>query len=146
MRQRNVSSLTLVDDPGPAVTILTFTGAPLASGKGDMDLICGGCGALLIHGQTATDVALQYKVLHLVIKCQCGSYNALSSVPGISSRAAAESDLIPGNQPRHGVDRDKCIAEAAYYRAEKRGFAPGYALEDWLSAEAQVDFELDHSI
>jgi hypothetical protein len=39
-------------------------------------------------------------------------------------------------------DRDKRIAEAAYYRAEKRGFAPGYALEDWLVAEALVDFEI----
>jgi hypothetical protein len=39
-------------------------------------------------------------------------------------------------------DRDKWIAEAAYYRAEKRGFAPGYALEDWLTAEALVDFEI----
>jgi Protein of unknown function (DUF2934) len=39
-------------------------------------------------------------------------------------------------------DREKRIAEAAYYRAEKRGFAPGYALEDWLAAEALVEFEL----
>jgi len=40
------------------------------------------------------------------------------------------------------LDREKRIAEAAYYRAEKRGFAPGYALEDWLAAEALIDFEL----
>jgi hypothetical protein len=39
-------------------------------------------------------------------------------------------------------DRERRIAEAAYYRAEKRGFASGYALEDWLAAEALVDFEL----
>jgi hypothetical protein len=39
-------------------------------------------------------------------------------------------------------DREKRISEAAYYRAEKRGFAPGYALEDWLAAEALVEFEL----
>ena len=30
------------------------------------------------------------------------------------------------------------IAEAAYHRAEKRGFEPGHELEDWLAAEAQV--------
>ena len=30
------------------------------------------------------------------------------------------------------------IAEAAYYRAQQRGFSPGYELEDWLAAEAQV--------
>jgi len=30
------------------------------------------------------------------------------------------------------------IREAAYYRAEKRGFAPGLEAEDWLHAEAEV--------
>jgi len=30
------------------------------------------------------------------------------------------------------------IEEAAYYLAEKRGFAPGHELEDWLQAEAQI--------
>jgi hypothetical protein len=37
-------------------------------------------------------------------------------------------------------DRGRWIAESAYYRAEKRGFAPGFALEDWLVAEAEVDY------
>ena len=27
------------------------------------------------------------------------------------------------------------IAEAAYYNAESRGFAPGHEMEDWLDAE-----------
>jgi len=31
------------------------------------------------------------------------------------------------------------IAEAAYYCAERRGFAPGHELEDWFEAEAQID-------
>lgn len=30
------------------------------------------------------------------------------------------------------------IAEAAYYRAEKRGFAPGRELDDWFAAEAEI--------
>jgi hypothetical protein len=30
------------------------------------------------------------------------------------------------------------IAEAAYYRAEQRGFEPGREAEDWLAAEADV--------
>lgn len=30
------------------------------------------------------------------------------------------------------------IAEAAYYRAERRGFEPGGETEDWLAAEAEV--------
>jgi hypothetical protein len=30
------------------------------------------------------------------------------------------------------------IAEAAYFRAEKRNFEPGHALDDWLLAEQEV--------
>ena len=30
------------------------------------------------------------------------------------------------------------IREAAYYRAEKRGFAPGLDADDWAQAEAEV--------
>jgi len=31
------------------------------------------------------------------------------------------------------------IAEAAYLRAERRGFAPGGEHEDWMAAEREVD-------
>ena len=37
------------------------------------------------------------------------------------------------------VQEDATItSEAAYYLSEKRGFEPGYELEDWLQAEAQA--------
>ena len=36
-------------------------------------------------------------------------------------------------------DRYERIAEAAYLRAEQRGFQPGNELEDWLAAEREVD-------
>jgi hypothetical protein len=36
------------------------------------------------------------------------------------------------------VRRHKLIAEAAYYRAEKRGFAAGNELQDWLEAEMEI--------
>jgi hypothetical protein len=32
----------------------------------------------------------------------------------------------------------KLILEAAYFRAKQRGFTPGYELEDWIQAEAEV--------
>jgi hypothetical protein len=35
---------------------------------------------------------------------------------------------------RHGA-----IAEAAYRRAQERGFEPGHALDDWLAAEKEID-------
>lgn len=36
----------------------------------------------------------------------------------------------------------KMIAEAAYYIAQNRHFAPGSEIDDWLAAEAQVEFEI----
>jgi hypothetical protein len=43
--------------------------------------------------------------------------------------------------------RRSMIAEAAYLRAERRGFVPGYELEDWIAAESEVDslLEAEHS-
>ena len=38
--------------------------------------------------------------------------------------------------------RAALIARAAYFRAEKRGFAPGHETEDWLAAESEVDAKL----
>ena len=35
--------------------------------------------------------------------------------------------------------RQELIAAEAYYLAEKRGFAPGAELDDWLTAEAQIE-------
>jgi len=39
-------------------------------------------------------------------------------------------------------DRRASIAEAAYFRSQHRGFAPGHELEDWLAAEEEVDQRL----
>jgi len=30
------------------------------------------------------------------------------------------------------------IAEAAYFRAQERGFEPGHELEDWVEAESEI--------
>jgi len=43
------------------------------------------------------------------------------------------------------VERQQRIAEAAYYKAEKRGFVPGSEKEDWLEAETEIDAELPGS-
>jgi Protein of unknown function (DUF2934) len=37
------------------------------------------------------------------------------------------------------ASREHMIAEAAYYRAEKRGFAGGNEMGDWLDAEVEID-------
>jgi DUF2934 family protein len=40
-------------------------------------------------------------------------------------------------------ERRNMIARAAYFRAERRNFAPGHELADWVAAEADVDRELE---
>lgn len=44
------------------------------------------------------------------------------------------------------VERQAMVAEAAYFRAEHRGFAPGHELEDWLAAEVEVGNALQLTI
>ncbi len=44
--------------------------------------------------------------------------------------------------PRRCEDRRASIEKAAYLKAERRGFAPGHELEDWLAAEEEVDQRL----
>jgi Protein of unknown function (DUF2934) len=57
----------------------------------------------------------------------------------------AQSDLggsrYGGSQGRPDSDEDRRrrIAEAAYYRAQQRGFAPGHEHEDWIAAENDMD-------
>ena len=52
-------------------------------------------------------------------------------------------DTGPAKQARSsGNDdcpREQMIAEAAYFHAERRGFAPGNEMSDWLRAEADVE-------
>jgi len=39
-------------------------------------------------------------------------------------------------------ERRRMIETEAYFRSERRGFAPGHEVEDWLAAEAEVDARL----
>lgn len=48
----------------------------------------------------------------------------------------AESQAEHRASHRHAM-----VAEAAYLRSERRGFAPGHELEDWLNAELEVEAE-----
>ena len=65
--------------------------------------------------------------------------------PRAKKKAAGAAALPPveiSEDARRGM-----IAEAAYLRAERRGFASGYESEDWLSAEAEVNalLKADHT-
>ena len=63
-----------------------------------------------------------------------GEHRVLEQMRGRRSREKKPSPA------RHSdpVKRHAMIAESAYYRAQRRGFAPGHELEDWLQAEAEL--------
>lgn len=48
------------------------------------------------------------------------------------SKKAKDKEGFPAHEVEH------LIATEAYYLAEKRGFAPGGEMEDWLTAECLV--------
>jgi hypothetical protein len=50
----------------------------------------------------------------------------------VSATSGAASEI--SNEARYMM-----IQEAAYWRAERRGFEPGFELEDWLAAENEID-------
>jgi hypothetical protein len=80
------------------------------------------------------------------------------SAPGMGSSAGSSKASTEARPARHGATTAKApaapvaariavsvdarralIAKAAYLRAERRGFAPGFEEEDWLTAEKEVD-------
>lgn len=55
--------------------------------------------------------------------------------------AAAGMTQEPKTGIRPSIDR---VAEAAYYKAEKRGFVPGHEMQDWLEAEKEISQSVIH--
>jgi Protein of unknown function (DUF2934) len=63
---------------------------------------------------------------------------ARAPVAAPSSRTGRPKSQTTSPPGLNAQERDRLIAQAAYFRAEKRGFAPGYELQDWVEAEAEV--------
>lgn len=64
------------------------------------------------------------------------------AAPKPVAKAAVAKPRKPGSKKPAGVppeQRRNYIEMAAYYIAERRGFAPGNPLEDWVQAEAEID-------
>jgi hypothetical protein len=52
---------------------------------------------------------------------------------------AARKPLVGNSQTALTPEElDQMVATQAYLRAEKRGFAPGHELDDWVAAEHEV--------
>jgi hypothetical protein len=62
------------------------------------------------------------------VKIPAAKPEAKAAAPAMVKKPAAPSQ----------EERQRWIATAAYHRAEKRGFAPGYEVQDWLDAEKEI--------
>jgi hypothetical protein len=70
---------------------------------------------------------------------------AVASSPNVrraASRSPRQKSTAKAPSPIDPEQRRAMIAQVAYFRAERRGFVPGYEAEDWLAAESEVDTAL----
>ena len=77
---------------------------------------------------------------------------ATRSSKSTGSKKSAKATQTAARKPRSRASvpaaesatdlRRQMIAEAAYLRAEQRGFGSGDPLDDWLAAEREVDTQL----
>ena len=76
-----------------------------------------------------------------------GSNRTKKTPPPIGQERPADTE-VTGTQlerreiPSFSESREARIAEAAYWRAERRGFTAGQELDDWLAAEKEVDEDI----
>jgi Protein of unknown function (DUF2934) len=80
--------------------------------------------------------------------------DAVAMLERIAPHAAPRNALKPTKFPAgtlymqmyrtpHSLEeRSACIAEGSYFIAMRRGFSPGHELDDWLTAENEVDTRL----
>lgn len=58
-----------------------------------------------------------------------------TKTPAVKKAAAQQAPISPEH-------RYHMICTAAYFLAERRGFAVGYEIQDWISAETEIDGQL----
>lgn len=71
-----------------------------------------------------------------------GKTRAAGTEPGTKAKAPRKRAARPAKPAGAALtsgERLEMIRQAAYYRAERRGFATGHEAEDWLAAEAEID-------
>lgn len=63
-----------------------------------------------------------------------GVKNRIEEPNGVKNRIEE-----PNTENGHELVRERMISDAAYFRAEKRGFDMGDSMDDWLVSEAEID-------
>lgn len=69
----------------------------------------------------------------------------IKSKSSAAKKVISKTSTTGEKAPFSPEQRYRMIAEAAYYRAEKRGFVGGDLCQDWLEAEAEIDRLLQQS-
>lgn len=68
---------------------------------------------------------------------------AAGSTEQSSATEVTDTRLERREIPSFSESREARIAEAAYWRAERRGFTAGQELDDWLAAEREIDEDIE---
>lgn len=74
-----------------------------------------------------------------------GTKNAERAGSGAAPVSATAATLGNGQTSLSEDEIKRMIAEAAYFRAAQRGFAPGGEIGDWLAAEREIRGALEAS-
>ena len=72
--------------------------------------------------------------------CRCTSKSTKTTKTTITGKKCTAT-LSPEEQ---AARRHEMIAQLAYLKAEKRGFANGCPVQDWLEAEKEIDQQFAH--
>jgi hypothetical protein len=73
-----------------------------------------------------------------------GSNRTKKTAAPVAQQSSTDTEVTASQLERREIpsfseSREARIAEAAYWRAERRGFTAGQELDDWLAAEKEVD-------
>jgi hypothetical protein len=69
---------------------------------------------------------------------QADGEGEVTAVVPASVETSVANAVIDASDSADETARHRMIAEAAYFRASCRGFAPGAELDDWLAAESDI--------
>ncbi|MEW6168396.1 MAG: DUF2934 domain-containing protein [Pseudomonadota bacterium] len=86
---------------------------------------------------------LKERARHLADEIRAGYHELQSRLRHESAGDGSTQDASAGGSGAQKEVRQTMIAEAAYYRASRRGFVDGDPVEDWLSAEREIDQQLN---
>ncbi len=75
-----------------------------------------------------------------------GTLSASRELQALAPQSPATEDVRPAAEPvkpDQAAPREELIRTAAYLRSERRGFEAGHELDDWLTAEREVDLWIE---